>query len=310
MSKRDTDSNGTLVVTYREDEGEVDRRRLAGILGAATTMMMLLLIVALSLGMVGAAMGVGMGGFVAGFGNVSAPDGGVIYPTVGEQAACDNAPQLEASLDGTATIRGYVEFYKDLPLPNALQGTLSNQDSVRITILSNLTDENVQAESLELRLTALEAEDVVLGSNDTSKPESVITEFGPSNYSTGNANDSYVDPGTGREALNASGKDTTPEFGINAAGGFSLNNGTAATHQVAFQRIELPQVDIAVNFLNSTYNGTTDSGVADRNVTAAERNCQALAEASQPSSFNSPGEAPAPDTSDSFGYPSDDGYQG
>jgi len=49
------DKNGTLVVTYREDEGEVDRRRLAGIMGAATTVMMLFLVIALSLGMVGAA---------------------------------------------------------------------------------------------------------------------------------------------------------------------------------------------------------------------------------------------------------------
>lgn len=309
MSKKDsTDNNGTLVVTYREDEGEVDRRRLAGILGAATTAVMLLLIVTLSLGMVGAAMGVGMGGFVANFGNVSAPQGGVIYPTIGEQAACSNAPQLEASLDGDATITNYVEFYKDLPIPSDL--SLTDQENVRITILSNLTDtSNVTANDLDLRLTALEAENVELGSG--SGPKSVITEFGPDEYNYNNtsgdrqANASYAPTGAGAAALNGSSSTNTPEFGINASGGFSLKNGSAATHQVAFQQINLPQVDIAVNFVNNTYNGSNSSGVASRVVEGDNRTCQALAEASQPSSFNSPGEAPDPDPDNAYGYPSD-----
>jgi len=308
MPKDRKDKNGTLVVTYREDEGEVDRRRLAGILGAATTTMVVLLIVTFSLGMVGAAMGVGMGGFVANFGNVSAPDGGVIYPVVGEQAACSDAPQLEASLDGDATITNYVEFYKDLPIPSQL--SLSDQDHVRITILSDLTDtDNVTANDLDLRLTALEAEDVVLG--DDTGPKSVITEFGPGEYNYNNssgdrqANASYAPAGSGAAALEENNASTTPEFGINASGGFSLKNGTAAAHQVAFQTINLPQVDIAVNFVNSTYNGSNSSGVASRNVAPTDRTCQALAEASQPSSFNSPGEAPDPNTDNTFGYPSD-----
>ena len=305
MSKRDTDSNGTLVVTYREDEGEVDKRRLAGILGAATTVMMLLLVITLSLGMVGAAMGVGIGGFVANFGTVDA-DGGVIYPVVGEQAACDNAPQLEASLSGTATVDRYVEFYKDLPIPQEL--SLSNQDHVRITILSNLSSSNVTAQNLDLRLTALEAEDLVLGDNDTTTPKATIQEFGPGQYNTSNStsnyapNASYAPTGAGQAALNGSPAGQTPEFGINASTGFRLKNGTAAAHQVAFQQISLPQVDVAVNFINSSY-GPSDSGPASRVINPGERTCSALANASQWDSFNSPGVANT--TSGNVGYPSD-----
>jgi hypothetical protein len=314
MSKRDTDSNGTLVVTYREDEGEVDKRRLAGILGAATTMMMLLLIVTLSLGMVGAAMGVGMGGFVASFGNVSSPDGGYIYPVIGQQAACSDAPQLEASLSGDTTITDYVEFYKDLPIPRQIRGTLTQQDAVRITILSELTGtNNISASNLELRLTALEAEDVVLGS-DTASVKSTIREFGPNQYSYNNTtsntradNASYAPTGAGANALNGTTEERA-EFAINASGGFSLKNGTAAAHQVAFQRINLPQVDIGVNFLNSSYNGSNSSGVATRVVEPSNRTCKALAEASQPSSFNTPGEAvdAGQDAGNAYGYPSDE----
>jgi hypothetical protein len=305
MSKRDTDSNGTLVVTYREDEGEVDKRRLAGILGAATTVMMLLLVITLSLGMVGAAMGVGIGGFVANFGTVDA-DGGVIYPVVGEQAACDNAPQLEASLSGTATVDRYVEFYKDLPIPSDL--SLNNQDHVRISILSNLSSSNVTAQNLDLRLTALEAEDLVLGDNDTTTPKATIQEFGPNQYNyttsgTNEANASYAPTGAGQNALNGSPATQTPEFGINASTGFSLKNGTAAAHQVAFQQISLPQVDVAVNFINSSFNGDSNSGPASRVINPGERTCSALANASQWDSFNSPGVANT--TSGNVGYPSD-----
>ena len=304
MSKKD--NNGTLVVTYREDEGEVDRRRLAGVLGAATTMMMLLLIVAFSLGLVGAAMGVGMGGFVANFGSVNA-DGGVIYPVVGTQAACDNAPQLEASLNGEAVVDDYVEFYKDLPVPGAIAGEV-NQEAVRITILSNLSNQNVTAYDLDLRLTALEAEDLVLGDNQSTTPKAVITEFGPNNYSQANpnedANDSYVDPGTGQQALDSSsGIGTTPEFGINASTGFALKNGTAAAHQVAFNQISVPQVDVAVNFINGSYNSSVNSGPALRVVNPSNRTCSALANASQWDSYKSPGQATS--NNGNAGYPSD-----
>lgn len=297
------DEQGTLVVTYREDEGEVDRRRLAGILGAATTVMFLMLIITLSLGMVGAAMGVGMGGFVASFGNVDSPSGGYIYPVVGEQAACSNAPQLEASLQGTTTVTEYVEFYKDLPVPGAISGTLTNQEAVRITILSNLAGDSVTAENLDLRLTALEAENVTLGAPGAAK--STITEFGPGEYDSGanEANDSYAPTGAGAGAFTGNNATYTPEFGINASGGFSLENGTAAAHQVAFEQISLPQVDIAVNFINSTYDGTTDSGPSVRVINPSNRTCTSLAQASQWDSFDSPGNHTG--TSGNVGYPSD-----
>ena len=69
------DPPDTIVLSYRE-EGGIDRRRLSGILGASTTFLLLLLIIGLSLGAVGAA-GIGIGGFVVEFSDVSAPSGAV-----------------------------------------------------------------------------------------------------------------------------------------------------------------------------------------------------------------------------------------
>jgi hypothetical protein len=159
MSKRDTDSNGTLVVTYRDDEGEVNKRRLAGILGAATTAMMAMLIVVFSLGMVGAAVGVGIGGFVADFGQVNATDtdGATIYPVLAEQPACESAPQLNADINGEVQIGEYVEFRKDLPLPSS---AFTNGQIARITIVSDVDpigpgNNTISADNLDLRLTAL-----------------------------------------------------------------------------------------------------------------------------------------------------------
>ncbi|MFP4188257.1 MAG: hypothetical protein ACLFR5_02475, partial [Halobacteriales archaeon] len=159
------------------------------------------------------------------------------------------------------------------------------------------------------RLTALEAENLVLGDNDSSTPKAQIQEFAPSdyNYTTGGsdeANASYAPTGTGADAVDPdSGTDTTPEFGINASTGFSLENGTAAAHQVAFQQISLPQVDVAVNFINDSFDGDTNSGPADRVVNPGDRTCESLANNSQWDSFDSPGESTS--NNGNAGYPSD-----
>jgi len=301
MSKKD----GTLLIKYREDEGEVDSRRLAGMLGAATTVMLLFVIVAFSLGMVGAALGVGIGGLVANFGQVDADQGGIIYPTIGDQAACADAPQLEASLEGEAVVNEYVEFYKDLPLPTG--ATWGNAENVRITILSDLDGEggtqNVTAQELDLRLTALEAEDVVIG-NASDNQKAVIQEFSPDNYSTSDeANDSYAPSGAGNFSDGASS--TTPEFGIDANGGFSLVNGSAVAHQVAFDQISLPAIDLAVNILNSSHDYANDSGPINRSVAPSDRNCEDLANESSAESVESPGVAGSSGVGSSAGYPSD-----
>lgn len=296
MSKED--GKGTLVVTYREDEGEVDRRRLAGIMGAATTVLMLVLIVALSLGMVGAALGVGMGGFVASFGEVDNPDDATIYPVLDEQAACDAAPQVEASLTGTAEVGEYVEFYKDLPLPDTFEEDDGTDRYARISIVSDGLDsvggeDTVEVENLDLRLTALEAATLELGQGD-------IREFGPGNNDDGTADaaegysagqtaddveDSYVDSGTGALATdNTTDAVDTPEFGIDA-GSFTLpDGGVAAAHQVSFDSITLQNLDLFVAIGNST-GFAEDSPVVERAVDPTERDCTSLADESGPGEY-------------------------
>lgn len=289
MSKED--GKGTLVVTYREDEGEVDRRRLAGVLGAATTVMMLILIVALSLGMVGAALGVGMGGFVASFGNVQSTDGGTIYPVLGEQPACEEAPQLKASLRGTAEITEHVAFYKDLPAPGVL-----NVSTVRINIVSELDGgANVTADNLDLRLSALAADELVLDSTANSSADVKISEYREAvNGSAGNtaASDSYgVDSNNNPQTLrNASAVSSNVEFGITIPknSDIIIDNGTSAAHQVAFETISVPGVDLFITMGNESdfTSAPGDTGIDDRSVGPAERVCSALANASSPDTYN------------------------
>ncbi|MCX2818477.1 hypothetical protein EGH25_03800 [Haladaptatus sp. F3-133] len=276
MSKKDTEfEDGTITVTYREDDGEVDRRRLAGIMGAATTATMVLLIVTLSLGMVGAAMGVGLGGFVANFDKVNTTSDASIYPVLGEQAACTQAPQLEATLAGTAEITSTsegtpaVEFFKDLPLPSNLW---YDGDFARITIAANGSDTSpIEAENLDLRLSALEANSLNLGDGN-------IAEF-----STGNLGDSPEDSYERADALNESSSinatDTIgsgsfageTEFGI-SAGSFEILGGTAAAHQVAFDSINLQDINLAVQIVNNTDNAVVSPS------TPTESDCHALSD--------------------------------
>jgi len=282
------DNNGTLVITYREDEGEVDRRRLAGVLGAATTAMMTLLIVAFSLGMVGAALGVGMGGFVASFGNVEANDGGTIYPVLGEQPACEEAPQLKASLRGEAEISEHVAFYKDLPAPGVL-----NVSTVRINIVSNLSDSpNVTANNLDLRLSALAADSLELNSSDNNSADVKISEYreavnGSTDATASYGVDSNNDPLTLR---NESALSDNVEFGISIPrdGDVIIENGTSAAHQVAFESITVPGVDLFITMGNESdfTSAPGDTGIKDRSVGSTERFCDALANDSSPDTYN------------------------
>ena len=265
-------------VTYTrpKDEGEVDKRRLAAVMGAAGTATMIALITFFSIGMVGAAMGVGIGGFVANFENVSYNDNNAeIYPVIGSNAACDDAPQLEASLGGEANLYGGVEFFKDLPLPDAFSGP---QDFARITIVGTGGTDGIKVTDLDLRLTALETQTLNLSGAD-------IQEFGPDDYGTTDnsttADGSYVTPGS-PDVLdtpdNGSSQQNTAEFGI-AADSFNLpNGGTAAVHQVSLGQISLQDVNIAVQILNESQD--TDNGPVTRVVNMDERSCEGLAEAS------------------------------
>lgn len=265
-------------------------RRFSAVMGTAATLATVSLITFFSIGMVGAAMGVGIGGFVANFESVNASEGGEVFPVIGQQPACEDAPQLQATLEGTAELSGSVEFFKDMPLP---QSGFTDADFARITIVGQDNGTPIQVTDLSLRLSALETQSLGLdGAN--------IVEYGPDDYDTGNgtpgAEGSYVDTtddstagietegpsaafDDGRSALNTSNSpSSTPEFGIDASGGFTIENGTAAAHFVSFGGITLSDVNIAVQILNESQN--VSQGPATRVVRPDERTCNALAEAS------------------------------
>jgi hypothetical protein len=278
MSKKDTDlkDDGTILVTYREDEGEVDRRRLAGIMGAATTAMMVLLVVTLSLGMVGAAMGVGLGGFVANFDKVETGGNASIYPVLGEQAACEQAPQLEAKLAGTANITSVnsstpaVEFFKDLPLPGSQFYT---GDYARVTIAGNEVNgtEAITASNLELRLTALEADVLDLGGGNIAEFSTDTAGDNPEDsYATAQAlgNESNI---TADDSIGSGAFQGETEFGISSSS-FAILNGTAAAHQVAFDGIKLGAVNLGVQVLNDSDNAVVDPS------TPGDTDCTALSD--------------------------------
>lgn len=268
-------------------EGNYDKKRLAGVMGAASTVVVIALVSFFSVGMVAGALGVGMGGFVAGFGNVEADEGGVIYPVLDEQPACDQAPQLEANLDGEVIIDEYVEFYKDLPLPAGFgeDADQNPRDIARISIASDLSDgdDEVQADDLTLRLSALNAAVLDLGDGTDDSVEIFENSY----------QSAELDDNTDPEDAYSQARDGTNdfEFGIDATGTedgnpmFVINDGVAAAHQVAFADIQLPDVDLFVS-IGSDQEFADDSPVVERVVEPDDRDCESLAEASTPDQFD------------------------
>jgi hypothetical protein len=269
----------------RYEGGHTSKRRLGAAAGAASTLLVISLIAFLSIGSVGAALGVGVGGFVANFEEVNAPSGGEVFPILDEQPSCDEAPQLRASLDGTTKLNGSVEFFKDLPLPSS---GFDSGDFARVSIVAQSGSSPIQVEDLGISLTALETESLSLQNAD-------IREFANNSYEVGfsgyGVKGSYLEPGDGRgaSAVNDPSKDamdpssggtTTPEFGIDAPGGFKIENGSAAAHLVNFGSITLNELNIFVQILNENNDNLANGSVA-RVVNPTERTCEALAEASQ-----------------------------
>lgn len=223
------DEPNTVTLTYQE-EGSIDRRRLSGVLGAATTFLLLLLIVALSLGAVGA-VGVGIGGFVIEFSDVTAPTGSV-YPALAQQSECDSAPQIMATLDGQSRIQGYFQITKGIPVPG------SAVDGVSVDILSEArNNSSINAENLDLYMTALSSSRLTLG-------DMRIYERGPSDNGTVPLQDLYAesDENTSAEAFR-------PGFTVDSAGGFAVLNGRAVVYQIAFDNIEIGTISVS----GSTY---------------------------------------------------------
>ncbi len=282
--------NKTIEITYRDEVGETDSRTFAKWMGIGATAMMLTLVMVLSVGMIAGALGVGIGGFVASFGNVVVDpvgngNGGAIYPVLGDQPACNEAPQLNAHLPGTAEITGHVAFYKDLPLP----GNFSNADTARVNIVSNnLTAGDVSLQDLDMRLSALNASLLALdASNSTGDIE--IAESSDAVTSGGDAYESYGVNGTpgGTQSLDASNVFNNTEFGIAIPDGsnVTIDQGIAAAHQVAFTSVTLPDVDMFVTIGNASTNWEGETGVAQRTVQPADRTCDALANASSPDTY-------------------------
>ena len=229
--KKDDDS-------YEHPPGSVSRRRFAAVFGVASTLVVVAGVAFFGVGMVlGASLGPGMGGFVAQFDNVSYTQGDAdIYPVLGAHAACDNAPQLEVDLGGTTYLDGGVTFYKDLPLPDS---SFSPDQMARISIVANSGGDRTEVTDLNLRLTALAADEIELGQTE-------IREFGPNQYEdNGDANDSFAPTGDGTLDPTADAS-RVPEFGIDAKTFVLPNGGAAAAHQVSLGSISLQNVDLFV----------------------------------------------------------------
>ncbi len=246
----------------KKPQGEYSKKRLAGVAGLASTLLVIALVSFLSVGMVGAALGVGIGGFVANFDDVEYNDGDAeIYPVLGEQPACDEAPQIEANLGGEATLNDGVEFMKDLPLP---ESAFDADDFARITIVADAGD-GIQVDDLTLRLTALETANLSLSEAD----------IGENAYGQGDlddeteAADAYSDTDTG-----ASGA----EFGIEADSFNLPEGGSAAAHSVSFSEIDLTELNLFVQILNET--NADSHGSVERVIDPDDRDCASLAEAS------------------------------
>ncbi len=269
-------------------DNSYDKRKVAGAMAMGSLFLAIMLVTILSVGMVGAALGVGIGGFVAEFGHVDASDANAqIYPVLGENPACENAPQLMASIDGEATITEEVAFYKDLPLPD----DFTNADLARVAIESDLGTNEVDATDLDLRLTALVADELNLGdATDGADSEVDIQEF--ERTGTEGAEDAYADPDediTGIDDI-----DGSAEFGIAVSGGdggMTIDSGTAVTHSVSFQALEgLQDVSMAVLIGEETdfeSDPLGDDEIAVRQVDGGA-DCDELATESNPDSPETP----------------------
>jgi len=233
-------------------EGSVSWKLFGIVFGSVSSLFAISFFVILSVGLVfGATLGAGIGGFVASFENVTYNQGdAAIYPILDGQAACDHAPHLGATLNGSSTLRGDVQFYKDLPLPSGSGEEFDTGTIARIAIIADAPSGGINVQDLDLRLSALSADRAEFGST-------VVREFGPNAYGT-NDNESFAPFGNAELDPDAStDPNRVPEYGIDAEL-FNLDNGTAAAHQVSFQSISLETVNLAVfiddksNFTNPT----------------------------------------------------------
>lgn len=254
-------------------EGEYDKRKVAGAMAFGTMFLAILAIMVLSVGMVGANLGVGMGGFIASFEQVNnvADEERLIAPALGENPACGSAPQLVASFPGDTSIRGDIAFYKDLPLPS----NFTSDDNARVSIYSPNPD-GIKVQELDLRMSALEADNLLLGNGSQNDVE--IGEHSVEDEDGSGANASYTSPS------DPSAGDAEFDIQITPQAEVNITNGTAAAHQIAFGELDLPDIEIAVQIGNNTEFEDEDQPTS-RVIQPSNRTCESLAEASAPSNW-------------------------
>jgi hypothetical protein len=271
-------------LTYRK-EGELDLRKLSGMIGISLTAVTILLIVGLTFGMVGASLGVGIGQFSSDFGTLRTEDGGSIYPMLGTVSECQNAPQLAANLHGNVSIKGNFGFFKTIPVPGEVE-------NVRVDIVAADMGEREEfaAENVSIVFSSIDADSLKLSGNDGTKVD--ILEM----YANGSEGPegSYATEMNRRVDENEDLKGVS-EFGINVPDGgtMEIDTGAAVAHNVAFEGISPPDIDVSVTvdgdrrLFNST--GISESAGLEG------KDCEDIAQGPEPGK--------QPDPVQKLGYP-------
>ncbi len=235
---RDQPGSGNVELSVRDTEGRMSRRRFFRVLAFSSTALILILIAVLTMGMFGSVLGAGLGGFVMSFGHVDATgDPMNLDPVLGDQQECPDAPQMQATMSGTATVSEGLTIYKDLPLPST---DYTADTLVRVDVSTGGGELNVS--ELGMRMTAFNSQ--VLELQSTSIGERNMTE-------QDGAEDSWVAPITGVQD-GASVREDAGEFKITADDGAVITNGTAVTYMVAFSSIDVPALSPGVALVNTS----------------------------------------------------------
>ncbi len=279
-SRGEPKKGGTVVRSRRKIErktyGSLSRDQFYGTLSLSAIFLVIVMTASFSLvgTAAGTALGTGFGGFVASFGTVEAHEG-TIFPVIDEHPACENAPQLMATIEGETTVSGYMRFYKDLPLPAA---NFTGAEIARLSIVSNMSEgEEALVYELDLFMSALTADLIELGGPSDNV---IIREFGPETYE-GTGGGGEADRFSQNRSLNLSNADY--EFGIGAESGgagddvFYIEQGKAIAHTVAFAQLDLPSPNMYVTMGNESEFTSTPHD--PRVVTPSNRSCSALVDA-------------------------------
>ncbi len=258
---RGPDDRGKVEMSIRDTEGGMSRRSFFRVLAFSSTLLVLILIAVLSMGMFGTVLGAGLGGFVTSFGHVDATGGTMnLDPALGDQQECPEAPQMQATMTGTATVSEGLTIYKDLPLPAS---NYTADTIVRVDVSTG--DGELDVDDLGMRMTAFNSQMLTLQDTSLGETSNVSTEDG--------AEGLWVDglTGVGDALGNSTGGG---EFKVTAEDGAVITNGTAVTYMVAFSSVDVPALSPGVQLVNTT---KFDELPAVNPLDVDEMTCQAIA---------------------------------